>query len=83
MTTASESYRAARDFFLEHRENYEKAVADFRWPEITGTFNWATDWFDGYARGNEHTALWIVEEDGSEAKFTFDEMVRRLSLIHI
>ena len=77
MTTASESYRAARDFLLEHRENYEKAVADFRWPEITGTFNWATDWFDGYARGNEHTALWIVEEDGSEAKFTFDEMVRR------
>ncbi len=77
MTTASESHRAARDFLLENRENYDKAVAEFRWPEITGTWNWATDWFDGYARGNDATALWIVEEDGSEERFTFDEMVTR------
>jgi acyl-coenzyme A synthetase/AMP-(fatty) acid ligase len=69
MTTTSESYRAARDFLLENRENYDKAVAEFRWPDITGTWNWATDWFDGYARGNDRTALWIVEEDGSEEKF--------------
>jgi acetyl-CoA synthetase len=77
MTTTSESYRAARDFLLENRENYDKAVAEFRWPDITGTWNWATDWFDGYARGNDRTALWIVEEDGSEEKFTFDHMVTR------
>ena len=77
MTTASESYRAARDFLLENRENYDKAVAEFRWPDITGTFNWAIDWFDSFARGNDKTALWIVEEDGSEDKYTFDEMVAR------
>lgn len=77
MTMASENYRAARDFLLEHRENYDKAVAEFRWPDITGRWNWATDYFDGYARGNDKTALWIVEEDGSEEKFTFAEMVTR------
>ncbi len=77
MTTASESYRAARDFLLEHRDDYDTAVRDFRWPRIEGAWNWATDWFDVIARGNDAPALWIVEEDGSEQRFTFDEMATR------
>ena len=40
-------------------------------------FNWATDWFDVIATDNTRTALWIVEEDGSEIKVTFAEMAER------
>src|SRR4051812_5418361 len=37
--------RAARDFLLETREDYERAYREFRWPQLE-TFNWALDWFD-------------------------------------
>jgi acetyl-CoA synthetase len=73
----SSAFRAARDFLLAHGEDYAAARAGFRWPEVD-EFNWALDWFDGLAgeRGNE-TALWIVEQDGSEQRFTFAELSRR------
>lgn len=77
MTTAHEQYRAARDFLLKNREDYDTALSDFTWPDITGTFNWAVDWFDVIGRGNDKRALWLVEEDGSEAWWTFDDMVTR------
>ena len=48
----------------------------FRWPQLT-QFNWALDYFDGYARGNQKTALWIVDENGSELKLSYDQMSRR------
>ncbi|MFC5182782.1 AMP-binding protein [Actinomadura harenae] len=69
-------FRAARDFLLAHREDYQAAREKFRWPVLTG-FNWALDWFDRIADENDRTALWIVEEDGSEAKFSFAEMAER------
>lgn len=77
MTTAHETYKAARDFLLEHREDYDAACEGFEWPRIEGRFNWATDWFDVIARGNDEPALWIVEEDGSEQKFSFDDLATR------
>jgi acetyl-CoA synthetase len=73
---ATEVFRAARDFLLTHAEDYDRAVAGFRWPEL-GAFNWALDWFDVIARDNDAPALWIVEEDGSEQRFSFAEMSRR------
>ena len=57
--------------------DYDKAVETFAWPRLTGAFNWATDWFDVIARGNDRTALWIVEEDGGEQKISFAEMAER------
>ena len=45
---------------------HDRASAEFRWPDVGERFNWAIDWFDAIARGNDATALWIVEEDGSE-----------------
>ena len=75
-TAATATFRAARDFLLEHREDYETAYRDFRWPELIG-FNWALDWFDRVADGNDHPALWIVEEDGSERRWSFAEMSAR------
>jgi acetyl-CoA synthetase len=71
------AFLAARDFLLQHRNDYETARHEFRWPELT-TFNWALDYFDGMARETpSKTALWIVDEDGSETKLSFAEMSRR------
>ena len=76
-STAHDAYAAARDTLLRHRDDYDAAVAAFEWPDIPGEFNWAIDWFDELARGNETTALWIVEEDGAEEKYTFEQMRAR------
>ena len=63
--TGAARVRAARDFLLAHREDYDTAYRDFRWP-VVEHFNWALDWFDRLAdEGGERLALWIVEEDGS------------------
>ncbi|HEX6747180.1 MAG TPA: AMP-binding protein [Longimicrobium sp.] len=74
--TAPEAFRAARDFLLRHREEYDTAYRDFRWPELD-RFNWALDWFDPYAAGNERTALWIVDDEGGEVRLSFAEMSER------
>ncbi len=72
----TEEFRAARDFLLRHREDYQAAREGFRWPQPEH-FNWALDWFDVIAEGNDRPALWIVEEDGSEARLTFAELSAR------
>ncbi|MEU9996660.1 AMP-binding protein [Streptomyces sp. NPDC050848] len=72
-TTATERFRAARDFLLQHREDYESAYEGFAWPR-PDRFNWALEWFDVIAAGNDRTALHIVEEDGSETRVSFAEM---------
>ena len=77
MESTTEKYRAARDLLQESARDYAAAVARFSWPEFGERFNWAIDWFDAIARGVERTALWIVEEDGREARYSFDEMARR------
>ncbi|MFJ6512445.1 AMP-binding protein [Streptomyces sp. NPDC091406] len=75
-TSATETFRAARDFLLEHREDYERAYADFRWPRADH-FNWALDWFDVIAENNDRTALHIVEEDGGRTEVSFAAMSER------
>jgi len=75
-TEGLKSFLAARDFLFQHREDYEIAYRDFRWPQLT-QFNWALDYFDGYAKGNKKAALWILDESGSELKLSFEEMSRR------
>ncbi|MEU7719206.1 AMP-binding protein [Streptomyces tibetensis] len=76
MTSATELFRDARDFLLEHREDYPTAYAGFRWPRPE-YFNWALDWFDVIADGNDRTALHLVEEDGRETRLSFGEMSQR------
>ncbi|MFH8655661.1 AMP-binding protein [Streptomyces afghaniensis] len=73
MTSATEAFRSARDFLLEHREDYGTAYEGFRWPR-PDSFNWALDWFDEIAHGNDRVALHIVEEDGHETRLSFAEM---------
>ncbi|WNZ07757.1 AMP-binding protein [Streptomyces sp. 11x1] len=79
-TSATEEFRAARDFLLAHREDYATAYKGFDWPRPE-YFNWALDWFDVIARGNDRTALHIVEEDGTEIRLTFAEMSERSSRV--
>ncbi|WP_249123869.1 AMP-binding protein [Saccharopolyspora erythraea] len=69
-------FRQARDFLLAHREDYETARRDFRWPRPE-RFNWALDWFDAIGRRQDRTALWIVDEDGGETRMSFSAMTRR------
>ncbi|MFE5297608.1 AMP-binding protein [Streptomyces sp. NPDC056632] len=75
-TEATERFRAARDFLLRHRSDYDTAYAGFAWPRPE-RFNWALEWFDVIAAGNDRTALHIVEEDGSETRLSFAEMSDR------
>ncbi|RFA07465.1 AMP-dependent synthetase [Subtercola boreus] len=76
-TRNTRNIRAARDQLIELANDYDRAVAEFRWPEIGPTFNWASEWFDVIAQGNDRPALWIVEEDGTEAIFSFAELSER------
>lgn len=75
--TSTDSFRAARDTLLRHREDGARAAAEFVWPEVGDTFNWATDWFDVIADGNDAIALHILEEDGREQKVSFATMSAR------
>jgi acetyl-CoA synthetase len=76
-TNVTTAYREARDQLLELRDQYDRAVSEFVWPTIDGPFNWACDWFDAIAAGNDRDALVIVEEDGRVARQTFDQVRRR------
>ena len=127
MTINTDLYRAARDHLVAVIGDYDMAVDSFAWPQVSGLFNWATDWFDvvaGRSRpgddsgsgsrpgddsgsgsrpgddsgsgsrpgddsgsgsrpgddsgsGDDRTALWIVEQDGSEQKLSFAELAER------
>jgi acetyl-CoA synthetase len=82
---ATGAFRAARDFLLAHREDYGAARDGFRWPR-PDRFNWALDWFDVVAREPgtaQRTALWIVEEDGTESRTSFGEMAERSSRVAV
>ncbi|MGN8342697.1 AMP-binding protein [Pseudomonas sp. SMV71] len=76
MNNNSQPFLAARDFLLAHRTDYATAVRDFRWPQLS-EFNWALDYFDAMAQGNDANALWIVEEDGSEQRYSFQQLATR------
>src|SRR5579871_2262060 len=75
------TFQDARAFLLKHRTDYNKAVADFRWPEAA-PFNWALDWFDAdLARdpqSRDRPALWIVDAGSNrETKLSFGVLSRR------
>ncbi|WP_261166756.1 AMP-binding protein [Microbacterium sp. Marseille-Q6965] len=77
----TEIYRAARDQLLALGDDHERAVAEFRWPELGDEFNWAVDWFDAVAKGNDTPALVIVEEDGSTLQRSYAELSRSSDIL--
>src|SRR3954447_20072636 len=76
MSARMDAIRALRDGLLANREDWAAACASFAWP-VLDEFNWALDWFDAFARGNDAVGLLIVEADGSKRQLTFGELVTR------
>ncbi|MBV9861964.1 MAG: AMP-binding protein [Alphaproteobacteria bacterium] len=74
------AFLEARDLLLAHPEDYDTCYRDFRWPELD-RFNWALDYFDPMARGNDALALWLVAEGGAETRLSFAELAERSSRI--
>jgi acetyl-CoA synthetase len=70
------AFLAARDFLLAHRTDYAAAYAGFAWPKLE-RFNWALDYFDAMASGNDRPALRIVRDDGTDRSYSFAELSRR------
>ncbi|MEC4717816.1 AMP-binding protein [Noviherbaspirillum sp. CPCC 100848] len=73
---STQAFLDARDFLQRHREDYDTAYRDYRAPQLT-EFNWALDFFDVQAKGNQAPALWVVDENGGEQKISFAEMAER------
>jgi acetyl-CoA synthetase len=74
--TPYQRFIEARDFLLQHRSDYKRAYRGYVAPALT-TFNWAIDYFDIAAQGNQAPALWVVGEDGSEQKISYADMSAR------
>jgi acetyl-CoA synthetase len=79
--TPAQRFLAARDFLLRHRADYDRAYREFAWPALD-QFNWAIDYFDEMARGNEQPALILVDaESGAQTALSFAQMSERSSRI--
>ena len=77
----AQAFLDARDFLLRHRTDYDTAYRTFQWP-VLDTFNWALDYFDPMARGNDNPALWIVDAaTGDGERYSFAQMSERSSRI--
>ncbi|WP_413576873.1 AMP-binding protein [Bdellovibrio sp. HCB290] len=76
----SNDFKQARDFLILHRADYDYATREFKWPEL-GNFNWALDYFDPMAEGNNNLALWITGNEGKDEKYTFAELSARSSQV--
>jgi acetyl-CoA synthetase len=78
-TPGARAFNEARDFLWAHREDYHTAYRGFSWPRLD-EYNWALEHFDVVAAHPERgvrRALWIVEQDGSEAFWTYRELSDR------
>ena len=74
--TATAAFLESRDFLLAKRTDYDGARRGFAWPRLAD-FNWALDYFDPMAAGNENLALWIVEQTGEERRMSFAALAAR------
>jgi acetyl-CoA synthetase len=74
--TPYQRFVQARDFLQRHRLDYDTAYRDYQPPQLDA-FNWANDYFDEQAKGNQTPALWVVDEDGTEQKISYADMASR------
>ncbi|POR54622.1 acetyl-CoA synthetase [Paraburkholderia eburnea] len=78
-TPSAQAFIEARDLLQRHRTDYDRAYAEFVWPQLD-TFNWALDYFDVIARGNDNPALWIVDDLAhGGTKYSYAQMSERSS----
>ncbi len=74
--TPTETFLQARDLLFKHRDDYDAARLEFKWPRLSH-FNWALDWFDVLAKGNSRPALRITDDAGRDQSSTFAELSER------
>jgi acetyl-CoA synthetase len=74
--STSRRFVELRDLLLRFRDDWAGAQREFRWP-VFEQFNWARDYFDVIAAGNETTALRVVDDAGGDRSLSFSEMARR------
>lgn len=74
---ATDRFRESRDQLLAWRGDHEGAVAGFVFPDTGPQWNWAHDWFDVIARGEDRDALVVLSENGSRTAVSFDDMATR------
>jgi acetyl-CoA synthetase len=65
-----------RDRLLREDIPHEQALRSFHWPPVRH-FNWATDYFDRIAEGNDRPALRVVDDAGSDRVMSFAALARR------
>ena len=75
------SFADARQILLRHRDDYDAAMAAFRWPDVAG-FNWALDWFDAVLatdpESRDRPALRILDlAAGTDRSVGFGALSRR------
>ncbi len=75
ITHDAQKFFDLRDF-VQNVKNYDEALKGFKWPRIT-KFNWASDYFDKIAEGNDKAALIYADDRGNEITVSYDEMRRR------
>ena len=74
--STSRRFLELRDLLLRFREDWAGAQCEFRWPAFE-QFNWAHDYFDVIAAGNDAPALRVVDDAGGDRSLSFSELARR------
>src|SRR6478736_164592 len=77
---STDAFLSARKQLLAWREDHSIARRDFRWPRLEN-FNWAIDYFDVIAAGNEAAALRVVDDAGGDRCLSYAELSRRSSQV--
>ena len=65
-----------RDRLLHADIDHAQALQSFHWPAVAH-FNWALDYFDRIAAGNERPALRVVDDGGRDQAMSFAALARR------
>ena len=71
----AKAFAQARELLISRRDDYEAAYAEFEWPR-PAEFNWAYDWFDRLAEGNDAPALIVANAKGAPDALSFGEVSR-------
>ena len=74
--SSSRAFLQARDQLLSCREDFDRALREFRWPTLR-EFNWARDYFDVIAAGNDAPALRVVDDGGGDETLSFAQLAHR------
>jgi len=73
---SGQAFLVARDLLLRHRRDIAAAQAAFRWPALD-RFNWALDYFDRMATGNDTPALRFVAPGAPDTSISFAALSAR------